>query len=65
MQRIINLGGEVDIKKFLDITKREYLPVILERYHQEPFKDLFNSITNTESKNEFSRKNKKWWRFWK
>lgn len=41
IQKIIGMGGEVDAEKFLTITKREYLPMIIDAFIQEPRTDMF------------------------
>lgn len=45
---------EVDIAKFLNAAKREYLPMIIRLFLAEPKQDIFSAKPNA-----------KWWEFWK
>ncbi len=52
IQKVIGLTSEVDVENFLNKSKREYLPIIIEAFSQKYSTDMFKT-------------SKKWWQFWK
>lgn len=56
IQKIIETDVDLDVELFLNKSKREYLPMIIDAFSQEPIQEPITDMFN---------KRKKWWQFWK
>jgi hypothetical protein len=54
IMRVYKRWGNVDVKKFLTDTKREYLPMMIRLFVAKPKEDIFADKPSA-----------KWWQFWK